>query len=555
MDLSKIKTKNGSISPAKLNSDANRKLKDQIWELTAFLPEDRPISQRVYCIENNITEIPKCPATGEDLKWNANKKRFSKSRAAAAKNRNTNFEPIKRKYKAIYQALNNRYRNNNYKLFTISEIIDLYNYKHNIKAWDIEKNYDLFCSILYHTSFLPWDSKWGERIYCIKNNITARPVSVDGGYKKYINSQIGYSKHSTRQNMHEFKLEEIVDYFNAQGFDIIDDIAHLNNQYKIKIECKECKTQKSQIVICQHWKHVVCNKCTGSNRSSKEDEIINYIKSFTDTKILTNYKIPNSRLEIDIYLPEFNIGIEYHGILWHSFGRTYPDNSAAEPSNKTNHLNKFNAAKKANIKLLQIFSTEWKFKRDIVKSMIKSKMSLSDKKIYARKCDVRFIDKPEKSKFLFENHIQGNCQSCDDLGLFYNEELVAVMTFSNRLLRDKNCIELSRFAVKRGYSVVGGFSKLLKNYRNRTDKTIISYCDLRYSSGDVYEKNGFKLIRQSPPNYFYTQDLNLLESRHKYQKKKLEKYDNFSHEKTETQIMYENGFRKIYDAGNLVFEY
>lgn len=553
MDLSSIKTKTGSISITKLNSPANKHIKEKIWSLTSFLPEDRPVSQRIYCIENGITETPRCPITGVDLKWNPNKKRFSVSRIAALKDRNINFDTIKEKYKNIYQTLDKKYQTYSFKLLSKDDILTCFNYTLNIKAWDIAKNYDLFCSILHHTSFLPDDSKWGERMYCIKNNITSRLKSADGGYKKYINSKVGYSKYSSRQNMHELKLEEVVEYFNIKGFDIVDNINHLSNQYKLKIKCQTCGARKSQIMVCQHWKNVICNKCTGAGRSFKEDEIASFVQTLVTTEILFNYKIPNSRYEIDIFIPEFNVGIEYHGVLWHSFGINYPRNADTERTNKTKHINKYLACRENNIKLLQIFCSEWEQKNDIIKSMIRSKLGQINERIYARECVVREIDKDIKAKFLNENHIQGNCQSFKNIGLFYKNNIVAVMTFSNRLQKNKNIIELSRFAVKQNYTVVGGFSKLLKNFN--TDKHIISYCDLRFSSGNVYDKAGFKLARRSPPNYFYTQDCKLLESRHKYQKQKLKKYDNYSDDKTETQIMYENGFRKIYDAGNLVYYY
>lgn len=554
MDFSKIKTISGKISPTKLNSKQNQDLKNQIFSRTNFLPRDRGIAERIYCIENNINNIPTCRVTGKKLKWNANKKEYSQSKESSYKNRKLNFATLKQRYSQIYKKLNQKINNKEYNTISAIDCIQRFKYDHNIKAWDIEKDYDLFCSILHHTSFLPEKSKWGERIYCLRNNITSRPKSKDGGYSNFINSAEGYSKYSSRNNKQKLSCKEVREFIESKNFKIIGDIYNINEQYRVEIVCNKCNNKKAQLISCGHWKNVVCNYCVGNGRSGAEDEIIKFIKSLNDEeKIIANFKIPESQLEIDIYLPDRSIGIEFHGILWHSFGTTYPKNSSLEHKNKQKHSRKAQLSKDNNIQLIQIFESEWLHSRDIIESMIKSKFNIYEKKIYARKCEVKLLDTVTKKHFLEQNHIQGNCQSCDNLGLFYEDELVAVMTFSNRITKNKNQIELARFAVKQNYAVIGGFSKLLKNYN--TNKIIISYCDLRYSTGDVYEKTGFKLLRQSPPNYFYTKDTIYLESRHKYQKKKLQKYPNFSHDKTETQIMYENGFRKIYDAGNNVYEF
>ena len=64
---------------------------------------------------------------------------------------------------------------------------------------------------------------------------------------------------------------------------------------------------------------------------------------------------------------------------------------------------------------------------------------------------------------------------------------------------------------------------------------------------------GFKLIRETQPNYFYV--INKRRSnRMNWQKKKLiNKVENFTPDKTEEAIMNDNGFYRIYDAGNLVY--
>lgn len=554
IDLSPIMTSDGRISPTKLNKKENSHIKQYIFEKTAFLPDDRVVSERIFCLKNNINDIPRCDITGKELKWNPNKQQYSFSKAKAYKTRIVNTANIKNRYKQIYNTLSTKLKTNDFKLLTKEEILSKYGYNKNIKAWDIEKNYDIFCSILAHTSFLQEDAKWGERLYCIKNNIIQRPTASDGGFKQYINSIEGYSKYSSKKNMHKIQVNKISDFIESSGFSILEEITHANNQRHIKLKCNICNTEKQQLIICGHWQNIICNKCTGNNRSRYEDEIVEFIKSLGISNIQTNVKILNNKYELDIFLPDYTIAIELNGVLWHSFGTTYPDNAEFELANKNKHRNKTASCAAKGIKLLQIFDSEWVSKKDIVKSIIKSKLNKLDRRIYARNTTITTISKKDKKRFLDENHIQGNCQSCYDIGLYLGDELVSVMTFSKRMLKQNNVIELSRFCNKRGVAVVGAFSKLIANSKFEKNITqIVSYCDLRYSDGEVYEKNKFQLSHISPPNYFYTIDCANLESRHKYQKKKLSKFKNFTNEKTEYQIMYEMGYRRIYDCGNKVY--
>ena len=186
-----------------------------------------------------------------------------------------------------------------------------------------------------------------------------------------------------------------------------------------------------------------------------------------------------------------------------------------------------------------------------------SKCGVYQHRVFARKCTVREISNIQKRNFLNDNHLQGNCQSFYNVGLFYNEELVAVMTLTRRKLGKNsklNEIELGRFCSKLHTQVLGGMSKLLTHCRKQFTEDIVSYCDKRYSDGKSYLAAGFQLVRETPPNYFYTANMIDLESRHKYQKHKLKHFENYDESKTETEIMYEAGYRKIYDCGNYVFQ-
>ena len=85
---------------------------------------------------------------------------------------------------------------------------------------------------------------------------------------------------------------------------------------------------------------------------------------------------------------------------------------------------------------------------------------------------------------------------------------------------------------------------------------MISYANRRFSNGEVYQKLGFSLKGESGVNYFYFKDSLKLESRNKYQKHKLKNIlEYYNPNESEHINMFKNGYRRIFDCGNLVFEY
>ena len=224
---------------------------------------------------------------------------------------------------------------------------------------------------------------------------------------------------------------------------------------------------------------------------------------------------------------------------------------------KKYHLNKTKEATESNYQLIHIFSSEWENKKHIVKSRISSMLGVNARKVGARECTVKEISVEEGRKFLDLNHLQGYVGAKVKIGLFFKDELIAVQTFGVPRFNKDFEWELLRFASATNTHIVGGASKLFKYFiKNYNPKSILSYSDLRWGSGAVYEKLGFEHIRNSEPNYFYFKKSNNLESRLKYQKHKLPNLlPNFSEELTEYQNMLNNGYNRIYDCGNAVFSW
>ena len=134
----------------------------------------------------------------------------------------------------------------------------------------------------------------------------------------------------------------------------------------------------------------------------------------------------------------------------------------------------------------------------------------------------------------------------------HGDDLVCAMTFAKPRNKNDADYELIRFANKEGTNVIGGASKLMAHFKSivGTSCKIISYSDRNYSNGDLYRTLGFTHVRTTQAGYRYFKRGHRLESRHKYQKHKLKDFDSYDENKTEFQIMDEEGYMRIYDAGH-----
>ena len=317
-------------------------------------------------------------------------------------------------------------------------------------------------------------------------------------------------------------------------------------------KCMRCKTIFNDSLVSGHIPR--CPKCfpklCGTSKPEKElqEWVEQFINIEKNKRISTEGKYEKSSFELDIFIPLKNLGIELNGIYHHS------ENGGRSTTSKNYHLNKTQFFLEKGIQILHIWDNEWNIKQDIVKSIILNKLNLLNNRIYARNCDIKIISNINSFSFFEENHLQGGINSKINIGLFYKNELVQVASFGKPRFNKKYDWELLRFATILNTSVIGGFSKILKYFKRNYNGSIISYADLRYSNGKVYEKNGFKLISQTNPNYYYTKDHFNLESRVKYQKHKLPKLlKEYNKNLTEWENMQLNGYDRIWDCGNLVY--
>ncbi len=351
-------------------------------------------------------------------------------------------------------------------------------------------------------------------------------------------SKTGEFKNSikkTREDLTKLKYDNLI----GENYMVID---YQNSLFKI--HHKDCKQDfeinRDQLYQRYNLNICVCTKCLNIDlaQSNMELEMQNFLNSLNISYNIKDKKILSGK-ELDIYLPEQNIAIEMNGVYWHS--EIYLE--------KYYHRDKTLKCRELGIDLLHIWEDDWKYKRDIIKSIIRNKVNRIENKIYARNCRIQISSSEESSQFLNENHIQGWSPSQLKLGLYSENQLVSLMTFGFRFTNGKKEYELIRFCNKINYNVVGAASKLFNHFLKTISgiTEIISYADISLFNGGLYQKLGFIKSNLSKPNYFWVVD-GIRKHRFNFNKKRLVKLG-YDANKTEVEILHEKGYFRVYSCG------
>lgn len=258
---------------------------------------------------------------------------------------------------------------------------------------------------------------------------------------------------------------------------------------------------------------------------------IEYEREFPISSFSYDFKINNILIELNPYAT--------HNSTW-----GIRDNP---PKSSNYHQQKSKLAADNGYFCIHIF--DWDDQNKIIQ-MLKNKQ-----RIYARECVIREISITEAADYLNKNHLQGYAKDKIRLGLFYKDQLVSLMTFGTPRYNKKYEYELIRYCTTA--KVIGGAEKLFSHFINQLSVTsIISYCDLSKFTGNVYEKLGFTLVRNSRPSkHWYNAKTkqhitdNLLRQRGFDQLFKTNYGKGTSNEK----LMLEHNFVEIYDCGQATY--
>ncbi len=318
---------------------------------------------------------------------------------------------------------------------------------------------------------------------------------------------------------------------------------YTSRQYQyIRMKCRVCGTEDEKTLLALE-RGSRCAICFPLNTSSQpEQEIEDYFKELGISDIVRNTRKVIHPKELDIYLPIEKIAVEYNGLFWHS----------EEKVGKQLHLEKTKACLVQDIDIFHIFSDEWTFKKEIVKSMLQHRVKKSKIKIMARKCVVKEVLPKEANVFFEKTHIAGAPAAIKKaFGLYSDDRLVACLAlkvpYCKKSSVNDKVIENARFALELNTAVIGGFSRLLntaiKWAKDCGYEEIKSFADRRFGEGRVYATCGFVLVGNTEPNYWYTDG----------ERRYFRTHFRAGNGLTEHQISTANGVYRVYGCGSNIY--
>lgn len=272
------------------------------------------------------------------------------------------------------------------------------------------------------------------------------------------------------------------------------------------------------------------------NLSKPQIELQNYIKSLYSDTVKVNDRSIIVPYELDIYIPEKNLAIEYNGSYWHT----------TDKIDKKAHYNKSKLCEEKGIRLIHIFEYEWENERQrpILENIIKSALGIT-KTIYARKLKVVEKSSSEMREFFNTNNIQGfrggKTAIClvDDNDEVYMSYIMGSAFFG----KGKYEWEVIRGATKLGYTVVGGASKIWKYFiKTYNPNSCVYYVDYNYFNGNSLKnlpQMQFITTQFSFKNYWV--DENIVKNREPHRHKEIK------------QLELERKVVPIYNAGTKVY--
>ena len=325
----------------------------------------------------------------------------------------------------------------------------------------------------------------------------------------------------------------------------------------------DCTSVSARIPAADH-------QLLGRYQTTMKRSVCDFLKSIDpDMQIVVHDRSIIKPYELDIWLPQYQIAIECNPTATHN-STVNIFCSDEKPLNYNYHKIKSDKAMEAGIFLFHIFGYEWSNKQDIVKSMIINLLHKNTNKYYARKLRIISVTHKDSIKFLSHNHLQGATSSAVRIGLVDETgQLISLMMFNKQrstlgkhsVNYDDNEWELTRLCNKLGCSVVRGASKLLSYFLKKCNPSkIISFSDRAHTSGKLYQILGFNQVSQSDPSYVWVNmNSDGYLSRVSCQKRNVQKTLKDSsidiQNKTEKQIMAENGYVQVFDSGKLRWEY
>ena len=163
-------------------------------------------------------------------------------------------------------------------------------------------------------------------------------------------------------------------------------LSFINKRHSVELRHAACGTTftiKGATLYYRLGVEKVCPMCHPCEITSfKEQEMTKYVQSIYSGSIRERDRIMVKPQELDIYLPEIKLAIEFNGTFYHADSRFYEEDDMifrrTVKEVRDNDSRKAEACAKAGISLLTVWEYDWDNHTDAVKRYIQSEI---DKKI------------------------------------------------------------------------------------------------------------------------------------------------------------------------------
>lgn len=224
-----------------------------------------------------------------------------------------------------------------------------------------------------------------------------------------------------------------VDEILCNGIKFKESLPYIGSRSRKAImECHCGKLFTSCLSEVKIGKIISCGCARNEVASKPEKEVTSFIKKHYKYPIkLNDRKMLGNGKELDIYLPDKNIAIEFDGLYWHSDARG---------KDSSYHNDKSIILSELGLNLIHIFEHQWLFKKDIVKNLLLRNLNPTKfKKIKSEDCALVEIDTVQALDFIETNTLAYNLFATKYLGIFNNKNLVGVLAF-----KDDTLVEFSQ---------------------------------------------------------------------------------------------------------------
>jgi hypothetical protein len=463
MNIMDLKDFCNTVSTSKLavtKTLSELEMKSIIFQVTDFLDVygTVPIALRYYCILNDVTEIPKC-VCGNITRFNKNHPKLGFAKFCS--------EPCSQKYKHKDKLHNTKLPDRDW----------LYHQRITLQKSKEQIAKELGCSTIPVTKWLE-KHNIEQRQTGIKNTKIDMPPKEELEYYHYtkqmnileISELYDASNVTVKKWFVKYGIEIVPHYVKwiednfkkynldlekLSDFDYLETICQNSTYYKLS---ENYFNKMPTMSIFRHLKRIGFDPGFKNNNSSiGELEIGDYV-SFLGFDIIRCDRNCLQGFELDIYIPNQNLAIEFNGLYYHH-------------SDENKHSDKMLAAQNKNILLLNFYEDEWYNSQDKVKSIINYHLKISNNLKIEH---ITTIDENTAKSFYEENYIKSYFPSVH-YAAFSNNKIIALLSVTEN--------GVVNYVTKLNCNPIDGLQIMINHIKQHYSK-LYAILDLRFNNVD-----------------------------------------------------------------------